>query len=103
MKLPAYSKYKPVGVEWLGDVPEHWEVKWLKMFPRLTDKKVETDEESPLPYIGMENIESWTGRLLPISPDVVPAGTANAFKAGHTLFGNPRGGQAAVHQRTRLR
>jgi type I restriction enzyme S subunit len=27
MKLPAYPKYKPSGVEWLGDVPEKWEVK----------------------------------------------------------------------------
>jgi len=26
----AYPKYKPSGVEWLGDVPEHWEVKKLK-------------------------------------------------------------------------
>ena len=30
MKLPAYPKYKPSGVEWLGDVPEKWEVKRLK-------------------------------------------------------------------------
>ncbi len=30
MKLPAYPKYKPSGVDWLGDVPEHWEVKRLK-------------------------------------------------------------------------
>ncbi len=29
MKLPAYPKYKPTGVEWLGDVPEHWDVKRL--------------------------------------------------------------------------
>ena len=32
MRLPAYSKYKDSGVEWLGDVPMHWEVersKWL--------------------------------------------------------------------------
>jgi type I restriction enzyme S subunit len=27
MKLSAYPRYKPSGVEWLGDVPEHWEVK----------------------------------------------------------------------------
>ncbi len=26
MKTKAYPKYKPSGVEWLGDVPEHWEV-----------------------------------------------------------------------------
>ncbi len=24
MKLPAYPRTKPSGVEWLGDVPEHW-------------------------------------------------------------------------------
>ena len=22
-----YPKYKPSGIEWLGDIPEHWEVK----------------------------------------------------------------------------
>ena len=26
----AYPKYKPSGVEWLGDVPEHWEVVSLR-------------------------------------------------------------------------
>lgn len=26
-KLPTYDKYKPSGVEWLGEIPEHWEVK----------------------------------------------------------------------------
>jgi type I restriction enzyme S subunit len=51
---------------------------------------VEADEENLVPYIGMENIESWTGRLLPIDADVVPTGTANEFKANHTLFGKLR-------------
>ena len=23
--FPKYPKYKASGVEWLGDVPEHWE------------------------------------------------------------------------------
>lgn len=27
MKFPAYPAYKDSGVEWLGEVPEHWEVK----------------------------------------------------------------------------
>ena len=26
----SYLKYKPSGVEWLGDVPEHWDVRRLK-------------------------------------------------------------------------
>ena len=67
-------------------MPEHWEVKRLRLAAHLTDKKVEAEEENPAPYIGMENIESWTGRLLPIDPNTVPTGTANEFKAGNTLF-----------------
>jgi type I restriction enzyme S subunit len=27
VKLPAYLRTKPSGIEWLGDVPEHWEVR----------------------------------------------------------------------------
>ena len=30
MKTKPYPKYKPSGVEWLGNVPEHWGVKRLK-------------------------------------------------------------------------
>ncbi len=30
MRRPAYPKYKDSGVQWLGEVPEHWEVKKLK-------------------------------------------------------------------------
>jgi type I restriction enzyme, S subunit len=30
MKWKAYPKYKPSGVEWLGNVPEHWEVDRVK-------------------------------------------------------------------------
>ena len=89
MRLPPYPKYKPSGVEWLGEVPEHWELKRLKMAGHLTDRKVEADKDNPVPYIGMENIESWTGRLSLIH-DVVPTGTANEFKVGHTLFGKLR-------------
>jgi type I restriction enzyme, S subunit len=29
-KYQGYEKYKESGVEWLGDIPEHWEVKKLK-------------------------------------------------------------------------
>ncbi|WP_281638273.1 restriction endonuclease subunit S [Flavobacterium marginilacus] len=28
-KLQTYSSYKPSGVEWLGDIPEHWELSRL--------------------------------------------------------------------------
>jgi type I restriction enzyme S subunit len=43
-----YPKYKPSGVEWLGDVPEGWEVTKLKftaaISPSNIDKKSYDDE-----------------------------------------------------------
>jgi type I restriction enzyme S subunit len=43
MSLPRYPKYKDSGIEWLGQVPEHWGVKRLKRiataFPSNVDKK----------------------------------------------------------------
>jgi type I restriction enzyme, S subunit len=31
VSFPRYAKYKPSGVEWLGEVPEHWQVIGLGM------------------------------------------------------------------------
>ena len=28
--LPPYPAYKPSGIDWLGDVPAHWEVRRLR-------------------------------------------------------------------------
>ena len=41
MKWKAYPKYKPSGVEWLGEVPEHWATKRLKYSAQLINEKVE--------------------------------------------------------------
>jgi type I restriction enzyme, S subunit len=30
MSFPRYPRYKDSGVEWLGEVPEHWEVSTIK-------------------------------------------------------------------------
>src|ERR1017187_8622662 len=50
MSLPRYSEYKDSGVEWLGDLPGHWEVKRLKqachVFPSNVDKKSHDGETS---------------------------------------------------------
>ena len=43
MSFPRYQSYKDSGVEWLGEVPGHWNVKRLKqachVFPSNVDKK----------------------------------------------------------------
>ena len=48
--LDANAKMKPSGIDWLGDIPEHWEVKKLKFvancFPSNVDKHTKEDEIS---------------------------------------------------------
>lgn len=34
-KLEKYSSYKDSGVEWLGEIPEHWEIKRVKILSRV--------------------------------------------------------------------
>jgi type I restriction enzyme S subunit len=50
-----YPKYKPSGVEWLGDVPEHWEVTKLKRMFSERDERSATGAETLL------SVSSYTG------------------------------------------
>ena len=47
--LDTNAKMKPSGIEWLGDIPEHWEVRKLKYvadcFPSNIDKHTKEDEK----------------------------------------------------------
>lgn len=91
MSFKPYPKYKESGVEWLGRVPEHWEVRRLKHCARLITAKAES-RRNPL---ALENIESWTGRLIPSEGDYQGEGTA--FGSGDILFGKLRPYLAKVH------
>lgn len=90
MKPSAYASYKPGGGEWLEQLPATWTIKRLKYVANRSEIKVETDEDNPLPYIGLEHVESWTGRLLPLDEELIPTGVSNYFKSGDTLFGKLR-------------
>ena len=37
--LPSYTAYKPSGVEWLGDVPEHWEILQLRNVLKASNER----------------------------------------------------------------
>lgn len=48
--MKKYSSYKDSGVEWIGEIPEHWECIRLGMLGTFSssgiDKKIKEDEES---------------------------------------------------------
>ena len=64
MKWRPYPKYKPSGVEWLGDVPEHWEVKRGRfcMYVNPRSKKLPLlDLEDEVSFVPMEAIGEYGG------------------------------------------
>ena len=91
MKLAPYPKYKSSGVEWMGDVPAHWEItKLKKLVSFIEEKESEVDGENRLPYVGLEHIESWTGMLCVRDSAFVPTSVSNRFRSGDVLFGKLR-------------
>lgn len=84
-------KMKDSGIEWLGQIPAHWEVKKFKYYFNLITEKNNTDGKK----IGLENIESKTGRL--IETDSEFEGEGISFKVGDILFGKLRPYLAKVY------
>ena len=87
--LKPYSAMKDSGVEWLGEVPEHWEVRRLKAdVANVVDQT--TDHSTSELYVALEHVESWTGRIRETDPDVSFDSQVKRFKAGDVLFGKLR-------------
>lgn len=86
--LDPKAPMKDSGVEWLGKIPKHWEVKRLKYIaPSINEK------EDPNKYslkIALENIESNTGKLILVSEDVEFSGDLKKFQRGDVLFNKLR-------------
>src|SRR4051812_30050276 len=65
MSFPRYEKYKDSGVEWLGEVPEHWEVAPLKRgfyvtLGKMLQPEPRGGDDELLPYLRAANIQ-WSG------------------------------------------
>jgi len=88
-KWKRYPAYKDSGVEWMGEVPEGWNMERLKYCATFINEKVD-GRESNLPYTGLENIESWTGRLIPSEEISTSEGQSNIYEPEDVLFGKLR-------------
>ncbi|GCL40185.1 type I restriction-modification system S subunit [Sphaerospermopsis reniformis] len=94
-KYQGYDKYKDSGVEWLGDIPNHWEVKRFKFSVYLINNKIEA-ENSNLTYMGLEHIESWTGKRIE-DENASSEGIGSHFLPNDVLFGKLRPYLAKVY------
>lgn len=79
-----YDHYKDSGVEWLGEVPEHWKTQRLgTLFKLITTKSDDTYIQ-----LGLEHIESITGFI--IGEESSYQGSGVAFQPKDILFGKLR-------------
>ena len=87
--LKPYAAYRESGIDWLEEVPAHWDVPRIKtVMDNIVERPFETQKVDL--FIGMENVESWTGRLIDVDNTVGFDSQCKAFKAGDTLFGKLR-------------
>ena len=84
-----YPEYRDSSVEWLDSIPAHWGVKRLKFLaPARSSKFIAKADEAV--YVGLENVESWTGRLQLESQPASIDSIVSTFSAGDVLFGKLR-------------
>ena len=77
---------KDSGIDYIGQIPQNWEIKKIKqILKQISKKKIYRGGI----YIGMENIESWTGRFNVVLNANIE-GTSNVFSKGQILFGKLR-------------
>ena len=81
MSFPRYPNYKDSGVEWLGEVPGHWEVTRLRYVTNIRKGKLPRETyptqsaSSDLPYLSMEFLrgDTETPHYVPESPSLLCA------------------------------
>lgn len=87
--LDTSVKLKPSGVEWLGEVPEHWELRRLKFIASNITNQASTKASGEI-YLALEHVQSWTGVARSLEGDVEFASTVKQFVTDDVLFSKLR-------------
>ena len=71
MSFPSYLEYKDSGIEWLGRVPEHWQIKALRYLSVCLDGKriplngeQRADKQGDIPYWGANAIMDYVDEAI---------------------------------------
>ena len=79
---------KNSGIEWVGEIPEHWEVLKLKYVIKTRDENAFYNPDCDT-YIGMENIKGYSNSLVETETEYEKS-TQSVYKCGDILFGKLR-------------
>ena len=92
--LDASVALKQSGIEWLGEVPEHWEVKPLKRWVRLNARTLgqKTRPDFEFRYVDIGSVQ--TGRLVKeperIRFEAAPSRARRVLRRGDTIISTVR-------------
>lgn len=92
--LDPSVRIKDSGVEWLGKVPEHWQIKPLKRWVRLNERALgeKTDPEFEFRYVDIGSVK--TGRLAKelerMRFDAAPSRARRVLRRGDTIISTVR-------------
>ena len=78
---------KDSGVEWIGDIPKHWNIKKIKYNTSTIDTKKDFVKEDI--YIGLENVLSYEGRINDYGK-LVKDSKEKYFEKGNILYSKLR-------------
>ena len=84
--MRRYPEYKESGVEWIREIPAHWEIGKIKHIVTFVSEK-STPETNAI-KISPENVESETGKVLDFYSSYDSGGVK--FQAGDVLFNKLR-------------
>jgi type I restriction enzyme S subunit len=82
--MRQYESYKDSGTEWIGEIPSYWESKRFKYLFDL----ISTKTNNNLLKVGLENVESWTGKFTETDSEF--EGEGIHFIKNDILFGKLR-------------
>ena len=84
--MRRYPEYRESGVEWIEEIPAHWEIGKIKHIATFVSQK--STPETDAIKISPENVESETGRVLDFYSSYDSTGVK--FQAGDVLFNKLR-------------
>jgi type I restriction enzyme S subunit len=94
IRFKPYPAYKDSGVEWLGKIPAHWEVRPLKYCCGMNSETLneETSPDYELRYVDISNVDS-TGNVLGTEElrfENAPSRARRKVRSGDTIISTVR-------------
>lgn len=95
--LDPTVELKDSGIEWLGKVPRHWQMKRLKYLVSLVNQPIEETTGTEF-RIDLEDLESWTGETIEVESQNKNIEGMKSFVSGDVLFNKLRPYLAKVYR-----